>query len=153
MIKNLFTIFFLSGFLSVDSQPSPRNFINPTGTYILKGESHKGEIRGNFAEIRIKLLEDSLLAITLYCNNGYPAYKAGAFTDTLEYAANRSVHQAKSDPSCQIVVSFDTDGLHINQTYTDPLSTCGLEKGVLPLGFIEKHSAAVPVIQLLSRLQ
>ena len=135
------------------SQPSPSFFLNPTGTYILKGEKHKSEIKGNFAEVRVKLIGDSLLAIAMYCNKGYPEYTSGSFTDTMTYADNRAVHSSKYDPSCQIIFSFDTDGLNIKQVYTDPASTCDLGKGVLPLGFIEKYSSDTPIIQSLSRLK
>jgi hypothetical protein len=125
--------------------------IDPTGTYILKGEKYKGEIKGNHGEVRIKLLNDSMVAITMYSNKGYPDYTSASFTDTMEYADNRAIHFSKTDPSCQLVFAFDINGLDIKQMYTDPASTCGFEKGTIPLGYIEKYSSAVPVIQPLSR--
>ena len=151
MNKSILFLLFYCSFHSSFTQPSPRVFINPTGTYILKGEKNKGEIVGNFAEIRFKLLSDSLLAVTMYCNKGYPEYTSGSLTDTITYSDNRAVLYVKSEPSCQIHFSFSTDGLSIKQIYSDPASTCGFGKGVVPLGFIEKHSSETPVIQSISR--
>lgn len=144
-------IFFCSALNTSFSQPSSHFFINPTGTYILKGEKHKGEIKGNFAEVRVKLLGDSLLALSLYSNNGYPQYASGSFIDTLKYINNRAIYSSKSGEFCQIVFSFVLNGLNINQVYGDPSSTCGFGKGVIPLGLIEKHSSFQPIIQSLSR--
>jgi len=152
MNKTIFILIFHFAIYASFSQPLSRFFLNPTGTYILKGEKHKNEIKGSFAEIRVKLIGDSLLAITMYCNKGYPEYTSGSLTDTMTYADNRAVHLSKSDPSCQIIFSFDTGGLSIKQVYTDPASTCGFGKGVLPLGFIEKYSSNTPVIQSISRV-
>lgn len=126
-------------------------FINPTGTYVLKGEKYRGEIRGNYGEVRIKLLDDSTLAISMYGNKGYPDYSSASFTDTMVYVDNRAAHLSKSDPSCQLVFAFDQDGLNIKQIYTDPSSTCGFEKGAMPLGFIAKYSSDIPIIQPLAR--
>jgi hypothetical protein len=148
----MFLIFFCCTAYLSSGQPSPKsNFIDPTGTYILKGEKQKGEIVGNFGEIRVKLIEDSLLAFTMYWNKGYPEYTPGSLTDTVAYTDNKAVHSSKSDPSCQIQFAFDISGLHIKMIYTDPVSNCGFEKGVLPLGFIEKASSSVPVIQPINR--
>jgi hypothetical protein len=71
----------------------------------------------------------------------------------MEYANNQAIHFSKTDHSCQLVFSFDMDGLDIKQIYTDPASTCGFEKGTIPLGFIAKYSSDVPIIQRLSRTQ
>lgn len=135
------------------SQPSRNVFINPTGTYILKGEKYKNEIKGSYGEIRVKLLNDSLLAIAMYSNKGYPEYTSASFTDTIAYADNRAVYFPISEASCQLVFDFEADGLNIKQVYTDPASTCGFEKGAIPLGFIARHSTETPIIQSLSRVQ
>lgn len=152
MKKAILILFFYCAFHSSFGQPPSRSSLNPTGTYILKGEKHRSEIKGNFAEIRVKLINDSQVAIAMYCNKGYPGYASGSFTDTLAYADNRAVLFSRLDPSCQIIFSFDLGGLDIKQIYTDPSSTCGFGKGVFPLGFIEKYSSDTPVIQSLSRL-
>lgn len=132
---------------------SKNTFINPTGTYILKGENQKGEIVGNFAEIRIKLLSDSLLAFTMYCNKGFPDYTSGALIDTVAYIHNSAMYASKLDASCQLQFAFEPDRLHIKIIYTDPASNCGFERGVLPLGFIEKSSSSIPIIQPIIRPQ
>lgn len=126
-------------------------FVDPTGTYVLKGEKYRGEIKGSYGEVRIKLLSDSLVAITLYTCNGYPDYASASFTDTMQYETNRAVHFSRSDPSCQLVFLFDNEGLNMKQVYTDPASTCGFPKGTIPLGFIAKYSSEIPIIQPISR--
>lgn len=126
-------------------------FVNPTGTYLLKGEKHKNEIRGNYGEIRVKLLNDSLIALAMYGNAGYPQYSSATFMDTIAYVNNRAFYTSRFDSSCQIVFSFEEDGLNIKQIYTDPASTCGFEKGSIPLGFISKYSSNIPIIQLMNR--
>jgi hypothetical protein len=151
MNKTILFLLFYCSFHSSFTQPSLRAFINPTGTYILKGEKNKGEIVGNFAEIRFKLISDSLLAFTMYCNKGYPEYTSGSITDTIAYTDNTATVYVKSEPSCQIHFSFVTEGVTIKQLYSDPASTCGFGKGVIPLGFIEKHSSETPIIQSLAR--
>jgi hypothetical protein len=151
MVKSILLFIYCCAIQSAFGQYSAYNFINPTGTYILKGEKQKNEILGNFAEIRIKLLTDTLLAFTMYCNKGYPDYTAGSLTDTVSYFDNRAVHLSEIDASCQIQFDFDNHRLHIKTVYTDPFSTCGFEKGVLPLGYIDKYSSVIPIIQSLSR--
>ena len=152
MIKAILIIAFCTSLFTSFSQPLRRAPSDPTGTYILKGENHKGEIKGNFAEIRVKMLGDSLLALSFYSNKGYPEYTSGSFTDTLSYLDNKAIHYLKLDPSCQIVFTFEMEGLNIRQSYTDPSSTCGFEKGVMPLGFVQKYSSDTPIIQLIARL-
>jgi hypothetical protein len=151
MKKSILLLLFYCAMHVSYSQPIRNVIIDPTGTYILKGERYKSEIKGNHGEIRIKLLSDSMVAITMYSNKGYPDYTSASFTDTMQYADNRAIHFSKTDPSCQLVFGFDLNGLNIKQIYTDPASTCGFEKGTIPLGYIAKYSSAVPVIQHLSR--
>ena len=150
MNKPLFLLLFFVAHLSF-SQSSRYLLLNPTGTYLLKGEKHKGEIIGNFAELRVKLIDDSLVAIAMYCNTGYPDYHSASFTDTVSYTENRAVYTSKYDASCQLVFAFEATGLSIKQIYTDPASTCGFGKGVMPLGFVAKYSSEIPIIQPITR--
>lgn len=151
MNKTLLLLFVCSAHVAF-SQPLRNLVINPTGTYVLKGEKHKGQIKGNFAEVRVKQIDEDLLAITMYSNTGYPDYLSGAFTDTIPYADNRGVYTSKYDTACRLVFAFEIDGLSIKQIYTDPTSTCGFGKGVIPLGFIARYSSDVPIIQSLERV-
>lgn len=133
------------------AQPARQeSFVNPTGTYILKGQRQGGEIVGNFAEIRIKLVSDSSVAVAMYCNKGYPEYTSATLTDTITYIGNMAVY-TRSNEFCRIQFDFDPHRLHIKRIYTDPSSTCGFGKGVLPLGFIKKHSSSIPLMQPISR--
>ena len=153
MNKPIFLLLFLCAAHLSNSQPANYVFVNPTGTYLLKGEKFKGEIKGNYGEVRVKLLDDSRLALAMYSNKGYPEYTSAAFTDTVMYNDNRAIYVSKYDPSCQLVFAFETDGLNIKQVYTDPASTCGFGKGVIPFGFIEKYSSDIPIIQRLARAE
>lgn len=134
-------------------QPSRNVIINPTGTYVLKGEKYRHEIRGHYGEIRVKLITDSLVAVAMYSNSGYPGYASASFTDTILYTDNKAIYYSKADPSCRMIFEFDVDGVNIKQIYTDPASTCGFGKGVIPLGFTPKYSSYTPVIHSLSRLR
>lgn len=153
MSKILFFVFFAGASQVCLGQPAREAEINPTGTYLFKGEKHRHEIKGHYGEIRVKLVTDSLVALAMYSNNGYPEYSSASFTDTVVYSDNKAVYRSKADPSCQKVFSFEAVGVHIKQIYTNPASTCGFEKGVMPLGFIPKHSSDTPIIQAISRLK
>lgn len=133
------------------SQPIRNLVVDPTGTYLLKGENQKGEIRGNFGEIRVKLMNDSTVAFTMYSNKGFPDYTYASFNDTVPYANNKASYTSAKDTSCRLVFDFQSDGLTIKQIYSDPASTCGFGSGVIPLGFIEKYSSDIPVIQPIQR--
>lgn len=152
MFKLILILAFCSALMYSSGQPIRQMPLNPTGTYILKGENQKGEIKGNFAEIRVKMLDESRLAVSFYSNKGYPEYTSGSFTDTLNYLENKAIHYSKLDTACQIVFEFEVEGLSLTQVYSDPKSTCGFEKGVLPLGFINKYSSVTPLIQAITRL-
>lgn len=143
-------LFYCAPYIS-STQPLKHAIINPTGTYVLKGEKHKGEIKGNFGEVRVKLLTDSLIAITMYCNKGFPDYSHASFYDTVLYGNNKATYLSKDDASCRLIFDFEADGLYIKQIYTDPASTCGFESGVIPLGYIQKYSSDIPVIQAIHR--
>ena len=59
-------------------------FIDPTGTYLLKGEVKKNKIVGHSGEFRVRLLNANTVAMCLYLNKGEPGYESGFFTrDTL----------------------------------------------------------------------
>ena len=137
--------------LSSFAQPPRQLFVDPTGTYILNGNKQKGKIHGQFAEVRVKLLNDTSIAITMYANKGYPDFISGNFMDTIRYIDNRALYTSKYDPDCQVVFLFDVDRVYIKQFYTDPTSTCGFTKGVLPFGYISKRSSITPLIQEISR--
>ena len=48
------------------------SFINPTGTYILKGDVKNNNIISHFGELRVHLLDSNTLAFCFYLSNGYP---------------------------------------------------------------------------------
>jgi|GEM_PF-4254433 hypothetical protein len=58
----------LSGSLFSDR----RAFIDPTGTYLLKGEVRKNKIVGRAGELRVRLLNANTAAMCLYLSKGLP---------------------------------------------------------------------------------
>jgi hypothetical protein len=48
------------------------DFVNPTGTYILKGEVKNSKIIGHYGELRVCLLDSSTIALCFFVNKGYP---------------------------------------------------------------------------------
>jgi len=65
-MKNIIflSLFLLSGRPRGDSP----DFINPTGTYILKGEVKNARIIGHYGEIRVQLLDSGTIALCFYVN-------------------------------------------------------------------------------------
>lgn len=125
-------------------------FINPTGTYILKGATRNNTIISNSGELRVRLLDSQTVAISLYLNKGYPGYESGSLLDTLHYEDNKVVYTPGSDSSCSIYFTFGRKSVEIFQTLTDPHSGCGFHIGVLKAAVYQKISSDIPVIQDLS---
>ncbi len=125
-------------------------FINPTGTYILKGLVEKNLITGHNGEIRVKLLQNNTLALCFYMNNGYPNFASGAFKDTLAYNDNQAEYIPVNDSSCTIAFLFDGTSVELALIYTNPHCTCGFTQGVIRPAVFEKSSGDNPIIQDLS---
>jgi len=149
-------IFFLSlillgrGRLSEGLSGGSPVFINPTGTYILKGEIKNTKIIGHYGELRVRLLDSSSVALCFYLNNGYPGYESGSLVDTLPYEGNRAIYNPANDSSCVIYFVFDPGSAAITKALTDPHSGCGFRPGVIIPAVFEKTSTDIPVIQDLS---
>jgi hypothetical protein len=126
-------------------------YVNPTGTYILKGIKHHQEIKGPYGEIRVKLLDSSRIAISFYFNGGYPKYYSGSFIDTIQYLQNHAIYSARKDDSCNVVFSFSSSGVDLSERYSNPQATCGFPPGVSAVGYVKKYSSETPVIKDLSR--
>jgi len=135
-----------AGFLPVRT----KKFIDPTGTYVLKGETRKNRIIGHSGEIRIKLLDSHTVAMSLYISKGYPGYESGSFVDTLRYDNNRAVYQPGGDNTCSVSFWFDEMAVSTEQYFTDPRSGCGFARGIMVSASFEKRSSDIPVIQDLS---
>jgi hypothetical protein len=147
---------FLLSFLALYAQPhSPvdaATFINPTGTYLLKGEIRKNNITGHFGEIRVRLLDSQTVAFCFYISSGYPDYASGAAIDTLQYEDNNVVHYRPArDSTCFLVLTFGVRSVEIMEVLTDPHSGCGFSPGILVPATFQKVSSETPVIQDLSR--
>jgi len=127
----------------------PADFIDPTGTYILKGTIKNSRILGHSGELRVKLLTPNKVAMCFYINKGYPGYESGSFMDTLAYDDNLVKFLPKTG-DCSIIFCFSEIAAEIRQVYTNPRSSCGFGEGILVSTFFEKSSEERPIIQDLS---
>lgn len=142
--------FFLSlllpGLLAPDSKPI---FIDPTGTYILKGQVKDNKVISHSGEIRVKLLRPELLTLCFHIDKGYPGYESGSFLDTLDYEDNQAAFMSK-DSGCILRFYFRRNGVELVHIFSQAGSDCGFAPGVLLGAFFTKTSSGVPVIQDLS---
>jgi hypothetical protein len=130
---------------------TPNIFIDPTGTYILKGATSKNKVVGHSGEIRIKLLGKDRVAMSFYINKGYPGYESGSFLDTLLYNDdNEAVYTPAKDPGCAFLFYFSANSAETLQVLSNPESGCGFGKGVMASARFEKYSGEAPIIQDLS---
>src|SRR6185437_13895110 len=110
--------------------PSP-NFIDPTGTYLLKGDVERNNIVGHFGEIIVRLLDSRTVAFCLYINNGYPEYASAAILDTLGYSDDIMHYRPSNDSTCSLVLSFHERDVELMEVFIDPHSGCGFTPGIL----------------------
>ena len=128
---------------------SKANFINPTGSYKLNGRTVKknGETYGYFGDIKVKLLANSRIAITLFVCKGAPSYNSGTIWDTLHYQNNKAIYLTPEDDStCKITFTFKKTGIFINQQQANLNFGCGFGHGVFADGYYKKISSKIPVI-------
>ena len=143
----LFLSFFIfsRGLLNTDP-----DFVNPTGTYLLKGEVKNSRIIGHYGELRVQLLDTTRIALSYYVNKGYPNYEFGSFIDTLHYQDNRAVYKPVNDSACAIYFAFEQKSVEVFEEVTNPHSGCGMGPGVMIPAVLAKTSSEAPVIQDLS---
>jgi hypothetical protein len=139
----------LSGLFLSDHHPI---FIDPTGTYTLKGEVKDNKVISHSGEIRVKLLNPELLALCFFIDKGYPGYESGSFLDTLAYNDNQAVYVTK-DSGCMLRFNFKVNGVELMHIFSQNSNDCGFAPGVLTGGFFKKTSSGVPVIQNLLGLR
>jgi len=144
----LYLLLSSSGFYWPSS--TPPEFIDPTGTYILKGVIEKNVIKSHYGELRVKLLNRQLAAVCFYINTGYPDYKSGSFLDTLPYEEDHLQYKPPGKDDCSLFFYFGPQAAEIQQAYADPHSSCGFAKDVIISTFFKKYSDEKPVIQDLS---
>jgi hypothetical protein len=146
----LFLSLLLPGLLSTDNN---QTFINPTGTYTLKGEVHDNKVTTHSGEIRVKLLHHELLTLCFFIDKGYPGYESGSLLDTLRYEDDAAIYVSK-DSSCMLRFHFKQNGVELMHVFTQNKGgDCGFPPGVLTGAFFRKTSSGVPVIQDLSALR
>jgi len=126
------------------------SFLNPTGTYILKGIVKNNRITGHSGELRVRLLNDQTVALCFYINSGYPAYRSVSLLDTLIYDNNTAIYQPAQDTACAIHFFFGLRKVEISKVMSDPHSDCGFAPEVLIPMTIPRVTSEVPVIQNLA---
>jgi hypothetical protein len=125
-------------------------FINPTGTYTLKGGVKKNNITGHFGELRVRLLDSQTVAFCFYLNSGYPDYAAAAILDTLRYEDNSIHYRPGRDSTCFLILTFSARSVEMMKVYSDPATGCGFAPGIIVPATLQKTSSEIPVIQDLS---
>jgi hypothetical protein len=125
-------------------------FIDPTGTYILRGDIRKNNITGHFGEIRVRLLDKRTAAFCFYISNGYPNFESGSFLDTVNYEYNSFLYRPARDTGCSLILHFSVRLVEIMTIYSDVRSGCGMAPGIMVPATFRKVSSDVPVIQDLS---
>jgi len=137
--------------LNIAPRGNSPSFVDPTGTYILKGEIKKNRIVGHYGELRVRLLDPETAAFCFYLNAGYPNYASVSLMDTLKYVDNRLFYTSKRDSSCSLVLNFTAKNVELMEIYSNPQAGCGFGSGVLIPATFDKTSSDVPIIQDLSR--
>lgn len=147
-MKSLFCVplLVLIGFVPGKTPP----FLNPTGTYILKGAVKNNRVTGHSGELRVRLLDEHTVALCFYMNAGYPGYKSGSLIDTLGYEDNTVLYQSPQDTTCGVYFYFGVQKVKIFEVMSDPNSGCGFAPGVFIPVTIPKVSSEIPVIQNLA---
>jgi hypothetical protein len=148
-MKSISIMLAMAGVVFAPLQQPPK-FIDPTGTYLLKGETKKNKIVGHSGEIRIKLLDTQTVAMTFFICKGFPNYETGSFIDTLSYTDNKVMYKPPADSGCTIAFWFDDLSAETQQYFTNPRSACGFGPGVMKSTVFEKRSSEIPIIQDLS---
>lgn len=129
------------------SSGTSSDFIDPTGTYMLKGTVKNNRVVSHSGEMRVRLLDQHTVALCMYMNSGYPDYKSGAMIDTLIYTDNNARYLPKKDSACEVVFYFSWRKVDIMKVMSDPRSGCGFAPGVLESIAFSKISSEVPIIQ------
>lgn len=136
------------GRVPMKSIPQASVFIDPTGTYLLKGLLHKGKISGHFGEIRARLIDSAHVLLSFDINQGFPENANGFFSDTLPYNGIESTFIPPADTLCTIVFVFSPQAVETKQWLRDPHCSCGFEKGLMVSARFSRYSAEAPYIRL-----
>ncbi|HXB09594.1 MAG TPA: hypothetical protein VNW04_20850 [Puia sp.] len=123
--------------------------IDPTGTYILKGEVRDNKVVSHSGEIRVKLLQPAKLTLCFFIDKGFPDYASGSLVDTLRYEDNAATYVGK-DSGCMLRFLFKPGGVELMHIFAQGANDCGFAAGVLTGAFFKKTSSGVPLIQDLS---
>jgi hypothetical protein len=148
-LKFLILFVLLATHFLTNGQRKTTRLINPTGSYKLDGKTtiKHGDKYGYFGELKVKLLNNSKIAISFFICKGAPSYNTGAFIDTLKYQHNKAIYKTPEyDTTCQISFTFTEKGASVEQHQADINFGCGFGHAVFANGFYKKSSTKVPII-------
>lgn len=122
---------------------------DPTGTYVLNDTTvaNDGEVSGYFGEIKLKALANKRIAVTLYAQNGGPAYSSGTLSDTLKLKGNVATYYSEEDSTCRITFYLKKNKIIVNQVQRDPNFGCGFGHGVFADGEYVRINDNIPIIE------
>ena len=102
---------------------------------------------GYFGDLKVKLLNDSTIAVTLYVCKGAPSYNSGILWDTIVLKKNTAIYIPKDETTCKITFLFKNNGIIVTQKQSNLNFGCGFGQGVFADGFYKKVSSKIPVIK------
>ena len=146
-MKLLFTSLIIASALCTKSFKHLLNPIDPTGTYILKGNLKNNVIKGHSGEIRAKLLSENKLALSFYLDKGSPNFESAFFKDTFYYFDNRISYHSPTDTDCTISFQFNEKEVETFFVHSNPECSCGFMNGVIIPATFEKCSTEIPIIK------
>lgn len=132
---------------SPGNPPDIEEFIDPTGTYVLRSISERNKVNGHTGEIKVRLLNGDSIAISFVVSSGAPSYRTASIIDTLRYQFNRVIYKPFPNANCGVVIVFHNDRAETRQSFRDPGDDCGFGKDVMVSAFFEKYSDEPPYIR------
>lgn len=128
-----------------------RKFINPTGTYILKGKQKGNETYGYFGHVYVQYVAKQKVVVKFYICKGYRSYSSGSFYDTLVYHNNIAVYgPAEYDSTCKITFTFHPNHLVVNEQTANFNNGCGFGHGIVANAVFRKSSSRKPTLKEMS---
>lgn len=122
-----------------------KKFINPTGTYILKGKQKGNETYGYFGHVYVQYLGKQKVIVKFYLCKGYMSYSSGSFYDTLHYQNNTTVYRpTEYDSTCKVIFTFYPNRVVVEEQTANFNNGCGFGHGVVANSVFRKKSSRSP---------
>jgi hypothetical protein len=122
-----------------------KSFINPTGTYILKGQEKGDETYGYFGHVYVQYVAKRKVVVKFYICKGYMSYSSGRFYDTLLYQNNTAVYgPAEYDSTCKIILRFYPNRVVVDEQTANFNNGCDFGHGVVANAIFRKKTSRSP---------